>query len=196
MKNLTALLQHLTQYIEQQQQEYADLLDKIIYTPLDLTLFSENEQPLRFYFAEMQQNLKQLAKLKEQELIQIEFLTNKILNQATVLQDAVFQLQKIKQKSAVNLVGILNKREQRRQQIERLPPRERLTEYYTALQALNDKLTHLKDQLKQSRESALQEKLQQQIDITKQRRMKCLNAIEILEDYLRFKQEQEDKNNL
>lgn len=187
MKNYTALLQQLAAQLAEQQQQYADCWHKIIYTPFAPTLFSENGQSVEFYCQQMQQTLQQLHQLSAQDATQVAFFSEKLLAQAKALQDAVQLLGGKSRKTAVNFTAVLNKREQMRQQLEQLPPRERLSKYYEALQALNQKLDSQRAQLKQAAPEQ-KNSIQQQLETTAQRRQRCLDAIELLEEYLLFKQ--------
>ncbi|MDH2926596.1 primosomal replication protein PriC [Lonepinella koalarum] len=190
MKNHTALLNQLNQYIIELEQHYAHLKQKTLYNKFDPMLFSENFQTVDFYLNEMQQCLQQLQRLGEQDRVQFVFFSEKLVSQYTALQDAIRLLQK--PKSAVENKPILNKRDQLRQQIELLPPREKLVKYYEALQALNDKLYTQENQLNLASSDMQKKAIEQQINITKQRRERCLNAIELLEEYLVFKDSLED----
>ncbi len=189
MKNHTALLKQLGQYLSELEKNYAHLKDKSLYSKFDPMLFSENFQNIDFYLHEMQQCFEQIKQFTEQDTAQITFFTEKLLAQYTALQDAIKILQT--PKSAVNSKPILNKRDQLRQQIELLPPREKLVKYYEALQALNDKLYAQETQLNFANDEQ-KNHLEQQINITKQRRERCLSAIELLEEYLVFRDSLED----
>jgi len=190
MKNHTALLNQLNQYIIELEQHYSHLKQKTLYNKFDPMLFSENFQTVDFYLNEMQQCLQQLQRLGEQDRVQFAFFSEKLVAQYTALQDAIRLLQT--PKSAVNIQPVLNKRDQLRQQIELLPPREKLVKYYEALQALNDKLYTQENQLSLASSDMQKKAIEQQINITKQRRERCLNAIELLEEYLVFKDSLED----
>lgn len=82
-------------------------------------------------------------------------------------------------------------REQRKAELDKLPPRERLEKYYDALKALNDKLNEQKDLLTQAQSEIEQTHYRNLIEQTRARRKRCLEAIEILEEYLAFKNSQE-----
>ncbi|WP_439294538.1 primosomal replication protein PriC [Lonepinella sp. BR2882] len=190
MKNHTALLHQLAQYLHDLENNASHLKEKTIYNKFDPMLFSENFQPVDSYLNEMQQCFQQLQRLSEQDQAQFAFFTEKLVAQYTALQDAIRLLQT--PQTAVENKPVLNKRDQLRQQIELLPPREKLVKYYEALHALNEKLAQQEIEL--SLATAEQKMvIEQQITSTKQRRERCLSAIELLEEYLAFKDSLENE---
>ncbi len=190
MKNHTALLGQLNQYIVELAQQYVHLKQETLYNKFDPMLFSENFQTVDFYLNEMQQCFQQLQRLSEQDQAQFAFFTEKLVAQYTALQDAIRLLQT--PQTAVEKKPVLNKRDQLRQQIELLPPREKLVKYYEALHALNEKLAQQEIEL--SLATADQKMvIEPQIASTKQRRERCLSAIELLEEYLAFKDSLENE---
>lgn len=191
MQNRTALLTQLTQAVEQLQANYHLQKRNIVYAKFDLMLFSENFQPLEFYFNELNYTLFQLRQFGENDLAQTAFFSEKLLAQCTALSDALNKPSYQELQSAVNFQPKLNAREQRRQALEQLPPRERLNKYYDALKALNDKLNEQKDQLNQSQSDSEKTHYENLIIQTRARRQRCLDAIDLLEEYLAFKDAQE-----
>ncbi len=190
MQNLTALLNRLQQLITQLQQQYEPVKRQILYAKFDPAVFSENFQPLEFYLNEIRHCVEQISRLTSEDVEQTAFLSEKLSAQYNALTDALSFIEKPQAKSAVNFKQVFNEREKRRRQLEQLPPRERLVKYYEALQALNEKLNEQKDLQKQSPSETEKMRIQQQIDITRRRRQRCLDAIEVLEEYLAFKQNQ------
>ena len=66
-----------------------------------------------------------------------------------------------------------------------LPPRERLAKYYEYLASFNEKIQHEQDGLnKAQREGVSFSRLK--LEQLEQRRARCLEAIEMLEEYLIF----------
>ncbi|PVX31656.1 restart primosome assembly protein PriC [Pasteurella langaaensis DSM 22999] len=191
MSNHISLLNQLIESVEQLQSRYHSQSEQIIYTKFAPLLFSENYQPTKFYLNELNHTLSQLQQLNKNDIAQFAFFSEKLLAQCTALSEALDKSQFQSSQSAVNFPKVLNTREQRRQEIEQLPPRERLDKYYEALKALNDKLNEQKDQLKQSQDLAAQNSYSDLIKQTRQRRQRCLEAIEVLEEYLAFKDAQE-----
>ncbi|MDG2959585.1 primosomal replication protein [Bisgaard Taxon 10/6] len=190
MQNLTALLSRLQQLITQLQQQYEPVKRQILYAKFDPAVFSENFQPVEFYLNEIRHCVEQISRLTSEDVEQTAFLSEKLSAQYNALTDALSFIEKPQGKSAVNFKQVFNEREKRRRQLEQLPPRERLVKYYEALQALNEKLNEQKDLQKQSQSETEKMRIQQQIDITRRRRQRCLDAIEVLEEYLAFKQNQ------
>ncbi|ABR75162.1 hypothetical protein CBG46_07015 [Actinobacillus succinogenes] len=191
MQNQTALLNRLQRLITQLQKQYEPVKRQILHTKFDPAIFSENFQPLEFYLNEIRHCIEQISQLSPEEVAQTAFFSEKLSAQYTALTDALQFIEKPKAKSAVNFKPVLSLREKRRQQLEQLPPRARLIKYYEALQALNEKLNGQKDLQKQCLSEKEKMRIQQQIDITRQRRQRCLDAIEVLEEYLAFKENQE-----
>ncbi|MDG2942609.1 primosomal replication protein [Exercitatus varius] len=190
MQNLTALLSRLHQLITQLQQQYEPVKREILYAKFDPAVFSENFQPVEFYLNEIRHCAEQISRLTPEDVEQTAFLSEKLSAQYNALTDALSFIEKPQAKSAVNFKQVFNEREKQRRQLEQLPPRERLIKYYEALQALNEKLNGQKDLQKQSQSETEKIRIQQQIDITRRRRQRCLDAIEVLEEYLAFKQNQ------
>lgn len=190
MQNLTALLSRLQQLITQLQQQYEPVKRQILYAKFDPAVFSENFQPVEFYLNEIRHCAEQISRLTPEDVEQTAFLSAKLSAQYNALTDALSFIEKPQTKSAVNFKQVFNEREKQRRQLEQLPPRERLVKYYEALQALNEKLNGQKDLQKQSQSESEKMRIQQQIDITRRRRQRCLDAIEVLEEYLAFEQNQ------
>ena len=136
MKKSTALFQQLEQRIHQLYEQYSGLGEKKINAKFDRTLFGEDNQSFDYYLAQVNQTLSQIAHYQDDDADKLNFLTQKLCAQCTALSEAVSITPK-SYKSAVNFKPVLSAREQRKQEIHKLPPRERLAKYYDALQALN-----------------------------------------------------------
>ncbi|MGC6408334.1 primosomal replication protein PriC [Bisgaard Taxon 45] len=149
-------------------------------------LFSENNQSFSFYYRELQQTLTQLENAPETDPSLYSFFAEKLLSQFAALSEALNQKTRPKYISRP-----LNKE---KHHIHQLPPRERLEKYYEALQALNEKLMSLQDELQKGQEEQQRKLLKQKIQVTHQRKAKCLAAIELLEEYLVFKNTQEQQS--
>ncbi|TCP95534.1 restart primosome assembly protein PriC [Cricetibacter osteomyelitidis] len=170
--------------------------EQTIYAKFDRTLFSDDFASFEFYQNEIQATFEQLEQLNQQTE-QWEFLTAKLLAQCTALSEAMNRQQfpsKSAQKptkSAVVSQRKLSKSEQVKHEIHKLPPRERLSKYYEALSALNNKITHQENLLLTATTQDEKKFYHQQITITQQRKNRCLEAIELLEEYLAFKDEKD-----
>lgn len=189
MRNFDPLIQQLGEKLEQLYQQYAHQSSLQISAKFDRTLFSEDFQPFAFYYAELQQTLSQFHGLNEKDESEIDFLAEKLIAQCTALQEALLK-QNNGEKSAVTFRPVLNKREQLRREIDRLPPRERLEKYYEALQKLNEKISEKTDELQTALSAEQKNLCQKQLEQLYQRRQNCLDAIELLEEYLAFKEGQ------
>lgn len=189
MRNFDPLIQQLAERLEQLYQQYANQPSQPISATFDRTLFSEDFQPFAFYYGELQQTLSQFHRLNENDEREMDFLAEKLIAQCTALQEALLK-QHNGEKSAVNFRPVLNKREQLRREIDQLPPRERLEKYYEALQKLNEKISEKTDELQTALSSEQKGLCQKQLEQLYQRRQNCLDAIELLEEYLAFKENQ------
>lgn len=189
MRNFDPLIQQLAERLEQLYQQYANQPSQPISATFDRTLFSEDFQPFVFYYGELQQTLSQFHRLNENDEREMSFLAEKLIAQCTALQEALLK-QHNGEKSAVNFRPVLNKREQLRREIDQLPPRERLEKYYEALQKLNEKISEKTDELQTALSSEQKGLCQKQLEQLYQRRQNCLDAIELLEEYLAFKENQ------
>lgn len=70
--------------------------------------------------------------------------------------------------------------------IHDLPPAERLEKYYQFLTQLNDLIAQQNEQLLSCEESTQLQQLIEKVKITEQRKQRCLDAIDNLEEYLLF----------
>ncbi|MGQ0285676.1 primosomal replication protein PriC [Pasteurellaceae bacterium 22721_9_1] len=190
MKNYTALFDELERHIAALQQQYSAYQDKSLTTTFAEHVFSENGLSLNDYIAEMRQGVQQLRQLSAPTSEEITFYCDRLIAQFRSLQDAMIEISQSKSKKAINFKSTMNNREKLRQSIDQLPPRERLDKYYEALHALNEKLNQQKSMLTLATNDWDKQAISAQIEHTKQRQIRCLNAIETLEEYLAFKDEQ------
>ncbi|MCW9699530.1 primosomal replication protein PriC [Avibacterium sp. 20-129] len=181
--NKTQLIQALRQKIAQCYQQYPVSDTQKIYAKFDRTLFSEDFQHFKFYRAELNNTLAQIERLQENEHTQCQFYTEKLLAQLQALLDALKQHKRRDKKTFTN-PSPQSAQNKQQHAIHRLPPRERLAKYYEALQALNQKIAHQQDQYVQTQNELKKQQLQQLIRHTEQRRTRCLEAIELLEEHL------------
>ncbi len=188
MKKSTALFQQLEQTVARLYAEYAETESKKIHRKFDRALFSEDFQSFPFYLNEIRQTLAHIALLEEaKDTEALHFLSDKLTAQCNALSEAL-KTPTPYTKNAVNFKPVLSEREKLKQALNQLPPRERLTKYYEALQALNEKLERQTDSYQNARQEQDKIRYAQQIDITRQRKKRCLDAIELLEEYLAFKE--------
>lgn len=180
----TELITQLSQKVDQLYQQVGAKKDQRLTYKLEAHLFSEHYQTYAFYFNEIKQTLTQLDKIDEQDLELCRFLVEKFLSQCTAISDSLL-LKKNQQTTTFT--------PQNKQDIHRLPPRERLAKYYEALNALNQKITDYQDQQLKCTDPNQQYQLAQRIAFNQLRRDKCLNAIETLEEYLVFKHKRKQR---
>lgn len=171
------------QLLEKLQQQISQLFTsdnrskvKLVLANFNPAVFSENFQSFHFYENEMQKTLQQIAAVNEQDEILLNALTEKLLSQYECLSEHLNpqKITHLKAKPDKNA-------------IHSLPPRERLGKYYEALRILNEKIIELEDANRLNPSSLLT----QQIMYQQERCSRCELAIENLEEYLLFKEEQE-----
>ncbi|MDU8924042.1 primosomal replication protein [Pasteurellaceae bacterium LIM206] len=185
MQNSTALFTRLERQVALLYQKYQAKMTQTVYARFDPALFTEDFAPCRFYFEQIRHTLDTLAQCDRPA--EIQFFSEKLLAQCTALHEAM-QYGNPNQSSAGTAE---NRHRQLIERLNQLPPRERLAQYYEFLQALNEKLNQQKDQLKLAQSEQDKQYYQTQIEHTRQRRSRCLNAIEQLEEYLTFKEQLE-----
>lgn len=179
--NKSAQLAQLQQLITQLRNQYAHRLHDSINMPFERQLFNQASQSCGFYFDQMQLTLQQIEQLHEQDIQQCAYLSEKLLSQYTLLKDTL-EPKHTKQTPTTC-----------KTQIHQLPARERLEKYYEALHLLNEKLMAQQDQLQSAINEQQRNHALTQLNYTKQRRQKCLDAIENLEEYLAFKRNVQHK---
>lgn len=180
--NKNHLIQQLTKQINQLYRYHGD---KKIFAKFDRTLFTESFANFSQYLQEIQQTLDQLASLQENDVQQGAFLTDKLFAQCRALSDAL-QNKPLYFVRKNSLSSSISSATQTKQDIHKLPPKQRLEKYYEALQALNTKLDGQVSLLYDAQSQQQRDYYQQQIDITQQRKKRCLEAIELLEEYLAY----------
>ena len=79
--------------------------------------------------------------------------------------------------------------------IHKLPPRERLEKYYEALERLNKLYQQHKDLAQAEKNNDEKIRYAQLAEGYKKRQQKCQDAIDLLEEYLVFKEELENREN-
>ncbi|MGY4677367.1 primosomal replication protein PriC [Pasteurella sp. P03HT] len=176
MSSLTAKVEHLyAQHLQSMTQKV-----QLKFSP---GLFSENNQTFEFYYQEIHQTLKQLENVAEHDLALCTFFAEKLLSQCNALSDALNPHRETKSIPRPSKIKT-------QQTIHQLPPRERLEKYYEALQALNEKITRQQDEKRKAQHANELALIEHHIAFTQQRRAKCLMAIDVLEEYLAFKENQ------
>lgn len=181
MNNIS--IQRLKQSLQDFFACYATQKEEIVYAKFSPNLFTENWQKTAFYFAQIEHSLIQLEQIESDNIEAWQFYTQKLSAQCTALSDALTRQQ---QNAQLFPVKEENKLQNKRQHpVHTLPPRERLAKYYEYLASFNEKIQHEKDELnKAQREDVSFSRLK--LEQLEQRRARCLEAIEMLEEYLIF----------
>lgn len=139
--------------------------------------FSRPEQTVGQFTSEIRQTFEQLKRAQHPHYAEI--YAQKLLEQFDALNA---QLPKLKQpKPSFNSSYHFSSN------IHRLPPAKRLVEYRQALRLLNEKISWLLEQQYQTQFDRENADFSQLIAETEYRKQKCLNAIEELEESLKFK---------
>ncbi|WP_314721958.1 primosomal replication protein PriC [Haemophilus pittmaniae] len=163
-----------------------------IFVRFDRSLFSEDFQDLAFYRQEIEQTFAYLKSLDTLSAEQFAFITTRLSAQCAALSDAL----RPKSKPTAPLNPINSKpveSSKAADPVHKLPPRERLEKYYEALRQLNEKIDECRDAAQFANDEAIRELALKRKAQYKLRRTKCLDAIELLEAYLAFKEEKTEK---
>ena len=186
------LIQALEQKVQLLHDNYHAQQEKKIFAKFDRTLFSENGQTAEFYFAEIQQTLEKIKSLHSDDVNHYAFITEHLLKQCTALSEALNRANK----PFIHKQEMPSKPVKKAQhEIHKLPPRERLVKYYEALEQLNNLYQQQRDIARTETNPQEKQRSEQIAERYKQRRQKCQEAIDLLEEYLAFKEEQENRNN-
>lgn len=186
------LIQQLEIKVKNLHEQYQEKGEQKIVVKFDRTLFCEDFQSVNFYLEEINQTLDKIKRLEAKTTEYYVYLTERLVAQCTVLSDALRLNHGDKTYNDSEVVWQKKVQDKKSHAIHRLPPRERLDKYYEALQKLTDKLLKFQD-LESSAEADLKLHYATQISKLQQRRQKALEAIELLEDYLAFKNGQENR---
>lgn len=146
-----------------------------------------NYAPLKEFWQEVEDNLHRLQQLSATNVQGVNFLAEKILQQYSILQDTLNKHMDYgkgtwnlssNSPSSANINEMRQRRNQRWQELQNMPARERLSAYYEALNQLNMRIEQLRAEVSQNPELAT--KLAQTIN----RRNNAIEHIETLESYL------------
>lgn len=181
------LHQQLRQKVQRLFSPYQNQRDQQILAKFDRTLFREDFAQLKDYLGEIEQTLTQLANLSDNARQQTDFYSQKLLAQCQALIDAL-QRQETDVTPKVATQNAQKKRASERQQVQnalyQLPPRERLAKYYEFLLQLNEIIENNQQAFYQARSEQEKQRLANHLQITRQRRDRCQEAIDLLEEYL------------
>jgi len=185
------LIQILDQKVQQLYQAHLSKREEKIFAKFDRTLFSENGQNISFYLKEINQTLDRIKTLKSNDLNHYNFLAERLLAQYSVLSEALAR------KNTHLTAPQTTKQTIHKSQhsIHKLPPRERLEKYYEALERLNKLCQQHKDLAQAEKNNDEKIRYAQLAEGYKKRQQKCQDAIDLLEEYLVFKEELENREN-
>lgn len=181
------LHQQLRQKVQRLFSPYQNQRDQQILAKFDRTLFREDFAQLKDYLGEIEQTLTQLANLSDNARQQTDFYSQKLLAQCQALIEAL-QRQETDVTPKVDTQNAQKNRASERQQVQnalyQLPPRERLAKYYEFLLQLNEIIENNQQAFYQARSEQEKQRLANHLQITRQRRDRCQEAIDLLEEYL------------
>ncbi|OOF46492.1 primosomal replication protein PriC [Rodentibacter trehalosifermentans] len=188
---IQSLIDTLEQKVQQLQHAYSSKLEEKILAKFDRTLFSENGQTVSFYFSEIQQTLEKIKSLHSTDFNHYRFITEHLLKQCSVLSEALNR----KNNRIIPPKPSESAKPKASHNVHKLPPRERLGKYYEALEQLNHLYQQQCDLIHVETNPEVQQKAMRLAEGYKLRRQKCQDAIDLLEEYLAFKEQQENKPN-
>ena len=183
---MTNQQQLISQLQQQLQLFYRYNGEQIIKQQFERTVFAESGQPLRYYIAQIEQNIARLATLDKVEVVA--YLAEQISIQFQVLLEALQRTER-SAKKAETATTQPQKTEKKQYDVFQLPAEERIHKYYEFLTRFNDRIADLEQQ-QQLAPREQKPLFQQQLALLQQRRQRCLAAIEQLEEYLEFKASQ------
>ena len=186
------LIQILDQKVQQLYQAHLSKREEKIFSKFDRTLFSENGQNVSFYLKEINQTLDRIKTLESNDLNHYNFLAERLLAQCSVLSEAL-----TRKNTHLTVPQTTTKQTIQKSQhnIHKLPPRERLEKYYETLERLNKLYQQHKDLAQAEKNNDEKIRYAQLAEGYKKRQQKCQDAIELLEEYLLFKEEVENREN-
>lgn len=186
------LIQILDQKVQQLYQAHLSKREEKIFAKFDRTLFSEHGQNVSFYLKEINQTLDRIKTLESNNLNYYNFLAERLLTQCSVLSEALAHKNTHLTESPTTTKQPIQKSQH---SIHKLPPRERLEKYYEALERLNKLYQQHKDLAQAEKNNDEKIRYAQLAEGYKKRQQKCQDAIDLLEEYLVFKEELENREN-
>ena len=186
------LIQRLDQKVQQLYQAHLSKREEKIFAKFDRTLFSENGQNVSFYLKEINQTLDRIKTLESNDSNHYNFLAERLLAQCSVLSEALVRKNTHLTESQTTTKQTIQKSQH---SIHKLPPRERLEKYYEAREQLNNLYRQHKDLEQAEKNNDEKIRYAQLAEVYKKRQQKCQDAIDLLEEYLVFKEEVENREN-
>ena len=186
------LIEILDQKVQRLYQAHLSKREEKIFAKFDRTLFSENGQNVSFYLKEINQTLDRIKTLESNDLNHYNFLAERLLAQCSVLSEALTRKNTHRTAPQTTTKQTIQKSQHN---IHKLPPRERLEKYYEALERLNKLYQQHKDLAQAEKNNDEKIRYVQLAEGYKKRQQKCQDAIDLLEEYLVFKEELENREN-
>lgn len=186
------LIQRLDQKVQQLYQAHLSKREEKIFAKFDRTLFSENGQNVSFYLKEINQTLDRIKTLESNDSNHYNFLAERLLAQCSVLSEALVRKNTHLTESQTTTKQTIQKSQH---SIHKLPPRERLEKYYEAREQLNNLYRQHKDLAQAEKNNDEKIRYAQLAEVYKKRQQECQDAIDLLEEYLVFKEEVENREN-
>lgn len=186
------LIQILDQKVQQLYQAHLSKREEKIFAKFDHTLFSEHGQNVSFYLKKINQTLDRIKTLESNDLNHYNFLAERLLAQCSVLSEALTRKNTLLTVPQTTTKQTIQKSQH---SIHKLPPRERLGKYYEALECLNKLYQQHKDLAQAEKNNDEKIRYAQLAEGYKKRQQKCQDAIDLLEEYLVFKEEMENREN-
>ena len=184
------LIQRLDQKVQQLYQAHLSKREEKIFAKFDRTLFSENGQNVSFYLKEINQTLDRIKTLESNDSNHYNFLAERLLAQCSVLSEALVRKNTHLTESQTTTKQTIQKSQH---SIHKLPPRERLEKYYEAREQLNNLYRQHKDLAQAEKNNDEKIRYAQLAEGYKKRQQKCQDAIDLLEEYLAFTDEVENR---
>ena len=186
------LIQLLDQKVQRLYEAHLSKQEEKIFAKFDRTLFSENGQNVSFYLKEINKTLDRIKTLESNDLNHYNFLAERLLAQCSVLSEAL-----TRKNTHLTVPKTTTKQTIQKSQhsIHKLLPRERLEKYYEALERLNKLYQQHKDLAQAEKNNDEKIRYAQLAEGYKKRQQKCQDAIDLLEEYLVFKEELENREN-
>ena len=186
------LIQILDQKVQRLYQAHLSKREEKIFAKFDRTLFSEHGQNVSFYLKEINQTVDRIKTLESSDLNYYNFLAERLLAQCSVLSEALTRKNTHQTAPQTTTKQTIQKSQH---SIHKLPPRERLEKYYEALERLNKLYQQHKDLAQAEKNNNEKIRYAQLAEGYKKRQQKCQDAIDLLEEYLVFKEEMENREN-
>ncbi|MGV6989611.1 primosomal replication protein PriC [Testudinibacter sp. P80/BLE/0925] len=183
-----ANVQLLMEKIESYFRQLLPYQQQPISAKLDSRLFATENETVGDCLTQIQQTFSILRQATEAE--QVEFYTEKLLAQYHALLDMLQPTASVQPHFAANFTPKAATKKNKHQ-VHDLPPQVRLEKYYQFLRQLNDLIAQQNDAMLQA-EPLQQAAWLQRIQQTEQRKQRCQDAIDNLEEYLLFVAERDN----